>query len=73
MRRERPDSSGFSSTAYNRWFDHKWGSAHKAVKWVKLHIMCGVQSNIITVADATASMSADSPYLPASPGWRPWR
>ena len=60
------DSSGFASTAYNRWFEHKWGhvESKKAVKWAKLHIMCGVQSNIITVADATASMSADSPYLP---------
>ena len=60
------DSSGFSSTAYNRWFEHKWGhvAGKKAVKWAKLHIMCGVQTNIITVADATASMSADSPYLP---------
>ena len=26
--------------------------------------MCGVQTNIVTVADATASQSADSPYLP---------
>ena len=58
------DSSGFSSTAYNRWFDHKWGTAHKAVQWVKLHVMSGVQTNIITVADATAGQSADSPYLP---------
>ena len=58
------DSSGFASTAYHRWFDHKHGTPQKAVKWVKLHIMCGVQSNIITVADATASMSADAPYLP---------
>ena len=58
------DSRGFASTAYNRWFDHKYGASKKAVKWVKLHIMCGVQSNIITAADATASMSADSPYLP---------
>ena len=58
------DSSGFASTAYNRWFDHKYGASKKSVKWVKLHIMCGVQSNIITAADATASMSADSPYLP---------
>ena len=58
------DSSGFASTAYNRWFDHKYGSSQKATKWAKLHIMCGVQSNIITAADATASMSADSPYLP---------
>ena len=58
------DSSGFASTSYNRWFDHKWGEAKKAVQWVKVHLMCGVQTNIITAADATASQSADSPYLP---------
>jgi transposase len=58
------DSSGFASTAYNRWFDHKWGTAKKEVRWTKLHIMVGVQSNIVTVADATPSQSADSPYLP---------
>ena len=59
------DSSGFASTAYHRWFDHKWGvGSKKEVKWVKVHLMCGVQTNIVTVADATASQSADSPYLP---------
>ena len=57
------DASGFASTAYNRWFDHKWGGNKKEVKWVKLHLMCGVRSNIVTVAEATSSMSADSPYL----------
>ena len=58
------DSSGFASTSYHRWFDEKWGSgSKKAVKWVKVHLMCGVQSNIVTIADATASQSADSPYL----------
>ncbi len=58
------DSSGFASTAYNRWFDHKWGEPKKEAQWVKLHIMCGVRTNIITAADATATRSADSPYLP---------
>ena len=58
------DSSGFASTAYNRWFDHKWGNSKKEAKWTKLHIMCGVRTNIVTVADATAGQSADSPYLP---------
>ena len=60
------DSSGFASTAYNRWFDHKWGKASgskRQVKWAKLHIMCGVQTNIVTVADATPAQSADSPYM----------
>ena len=58
------DSSGFASTSYHRWFDHKWGGSKKETKWVKVHLMCGVQTNIVTVADATASQSADSPYLP---------
>ena len=61
------DSSGFASTSYHQWFEEKWGKgggSKKAVQWVKLHLMCGVQSNIVTVADATASQSADSPYLP---------
>ena len=46
-----------------RWFDHKWGTAKKEVRWTKLHIMVGVQTTIVTVADATPSQSADSPYL----------
>ena len=58
------DSSGFASTSYNRWFDHKWGGSKKEVRWVKVHLMCGVQSNIVTVADATPSHSADSPFFP---------
>ena len=60
------DSTGFASTAYNRWFDHKWGGGgnRKAVKWVKFHAMCGVQSNIITVADATIAQSADTTFMP---------
>ena len=60
------DSSGFASTAYNRWFDAKWGrdyGSKKAVKWAKVHLMCGVQTNIVTVADATATQSADSPFM----------
>lgn len=58
------DSSGFASTAYHRWFDHKWGNSKKETQWVKLHVMCGVRTNIITAADATPYQSADSPYLP---------
>ena len=58
------DSSGFASTRYHRWFDHKWGGSKKETKWVKLHLMCGVLTNIVTAADATTSASNDSPYLP---------
>ena len=56
------DSTGFASTAYNRWFDAKWGGVKREVQWTKLHAMCGVQTNIVTVASATSGPSADSPY-----------
>ena len=59
------DASGFSTSTYNRWFDHKWGSgSQRKARWVKVHLMCGVKTNIVTAADATATLSADSPYLP---------
>ena len=59
------DSSGFSTSVYNRWFDHKWGKERKEVQWVKAHIFTGVQTNIVTTADATPGHSNDAPYLPS--------
>ena len=53
------DSSGFASTSSNRWFDHKHGVTKKKVKWAKLHLICGVLTNIVTAADCTANESAD--------------
>ena len=57
------DSSGFSSSVYDRWFDHKWGREIKGVQWVKAHLMCGVKTNIVTAAEATVIAGNDSPYL----------
>ncbi len=58
------DSSGFSSTTYNRWFDHKWGKERSEAKWVKVHLICGVKTHVVTSAEATATETADSPQLP---------
>ena len=58
------DSSGFSTSVYNRWFDHKWGKERKEAKWVKAHVMCGVKTNIVTAVEVTETASADAPYLP---------
>ncbi len=57
------DSSGFSTSVYNRWFDHKWGRERKEAKWVKAHLMCGVKTNIVTSVEVTPTESGDSPYL----------
>ena len=59
-----PDSSGFSSSVFDRWFDHKWGHAVSETRWVKLHLMCGVHTHIVTVAEATDRPTNDAPYLP---------
>ena len=58
-----PDSSGFATTTYHRWFDHKWGREIRETGWVKCHIMCGIRTNVVTAAEVTDTASADSPYL----------
>jgi len=58
------DSTGFSTTTYDRWFDHKWGKVKSKQVWAKAHLMTGVRTNIVTAAHCTAGESADSPQLP---------
>lgn len=58
------DSSGFATTTYNRWFDHKWGKERSEAKWVKAHLICGVKTHIVTSAEVTATETADAPQLP---------
>ena len=58
------DSSGFSTSTYNRWFDHKWGRMRSEVKWIKTHLMCGVKTHIVTSVEATPTETADAPQLP---------
>jgi transposase len=59
------DSSGFSTCIYERWFDQKYGKQMSKSQWVKLHIMIGTATNVVTAAEVTGRRSADSPHLPA--------
>ncbi len=58
------DSSGFSTTTYDRWFDHKWGKVRSEAKWVKAHLMCGVKTHVVTSVEVTPTETADAPQLP---------
>jgi len=58
------DSTGFATTTYNRWFDHKWGKERSKQTWVKTHVMCGVKTHIVTSVEATPCESADNLQLP---------
>ncbi len=47
------DATGFSSSQFGRWFNHKWGEETEKRVYRKLHAMIGVRSNIITHAIVT--------------------
>ena len=54
------DSSGFSTTTYARWFDHKYGKERSKQTWVKTHVMCGVKTHVVTSVEATPYESSDN-------------
>ncbi len=58
------DGTGFGSKVYKRWYDAKYGREMKEATWVKLHAICGVQTNIITAVEVTDATLNDSPLLP---------
>ena len=57
------DSSGFSMSVYDRWYDHKWGKEKKEARWLKAHIMTGVKTNIVTAVEVTETAAHDSPFF----------
>lgn len=58
------DSSGFATTTYNRWFDHKWGKERSEARWVKAHLMCGVKTHVVTSVEVSPTETADAPQFP---------
>lgn len=68
------DSSGFSTGVYQKWGDAKWGNVRTMFgekvpnevnrkDWIKVHIMCGVKTNIITAVEVTDAHAGDSPQF----------
>src|SRR5947209_19232252 len=58
------DSSGFSTSRFVRWYDHKYGVERKEHEWVKVHLACGVKTHVVTAAVIYGKDAADSPILP---------
>jgi transposase len=57
------DSSGFSTCQYTRWFDVKYGNTEDWHDWIKLHLMTGVRTNIVTSCEVSRRYAHDSPYF----------
>jgi hypothetical protein len=53
------DATGFSTCAYERWFDYKHGKMQSRQQWVKLHAMVGTYTNVVTAAIVTPGNVAD--------------
>lgn len=57
------DSSGFATGQFSRWFDAKYGQEKQQHDWLKVHLMCGVKTNIVTSVEVSHRHANDSPYL----------
>lgn len=58
------DSSGFSTSRFIRWFDVKYGVPRQQHEWVKVHLMCGVKTNVVTAVEIHGKDASDTPLLP---------
>jgi transposase len=58
------DSSGFCTSKFVRWFDHKYGVVRQEHDWVKVHIVTGVNTHVITAVAIYGRDAADSPIMP---------
>jgi hypothetical protein len=56
------DASGFSTTNYVRWFDVKYGNNEDWHDWLKMHLMCGVKTHIVTSVEVSGATAHDSPF-----------
>jgi transposase len=59
------DSTGFMTCRYSRWFDQKYGTVKQSADWVKVHIVCGVKTNVVTAVEILDKRAGDGPQLPS--------
>ena len=60
------DATGFSTSRFDRWYDHKWGQVKSKREWMKLHAMTGVRTNIVTAVEVTSSRVNDTTAVQAT-------
>jgi len=68
------DSSGLSTGTFQRWSEAKWGkvrtefgdkvpNAVNRREWIKVHITCGVKTNVVTAVEVTDAHASDMNYF----------
>jgi hypothetical protein len=59
------DSSGFSTSGTVSWFNTRYGHEQDNRDWLKVHLMCGVKTNVVTSVEITGRNEHDAPHMPA--------
>jgi len=57
------DSSGFSTSRFVKWFNKKYGYERGNQEWVKVHLMCGTNTHVVTSAEISGWMAHDTNYF----------
>jgi transposase len=62
------DASGLSSAFYSRWLDYRFGSKEekeeeRAKGWLKINLICGTKTHIVTHVVVTDGKVHESPYF----------
>jgi transposase len=58
-----PDSTGFSTSRFVRWYDEKYGVTRSGKDWVKAHAICGVKTNVVVAVTIEGRDAGDSPQF----------
>ena len=59
------DSSGFSTCRFVKWFNARYGHEQDNHDWIKVHLMCGVKTNIVTSIEISGRHAHDAPFFPS--------
>lgn len=57
------DSSGFTTSRFFRWYDHKYGRIREKHSWVKAHLICGTRTNVVTAIEIADKEANDCPFM----------
>jgi transposase len=57
------DSSGFSTSRFVRWYSKKHGKVTDNREWVKVHLMCGVNTKTVTSVEVSGWTAHDTTYF----------
>jgi hypothetical protein len=57
------DSTGFTAQRSARWVNVKYGKEHVRQDWVKVHVACGVKTNIVTAVEIGGRWAADRVFF----------